>query len=148
MKTFKIILLSALIVLTANAKDKVVLHPIGSLGTFHPHVIPTVTSDNNDVNISCDSTLYDVEVVIRDQYGNIMHRSTQTIDPTGTVSLFKDYVVKVSKTCDNLTEAQQKEYAKELFDAIKNSELQKEAKEEATYTTNILINSSIYWDKQ
>ncbi len=102
MKTFKIILLSALIVLTANAKDKVVLHPLGSLGTIHPHVIPTVTSDNNDVNISCDSTLYDVEVVIRDQYGNIMHRSTQTIDPTGTVFSIPDYGSDSEKTTIDL----------------------------------------------
>ena len=86
------------------------------------------------------------------KYENFYNKAAETLErakiPEETVSLFKDYVVKVSKTCDNLTEAQQKEYAKELFDAIENSELQKEAKEEVTSTTNVLINSSIYWDKQ
>lgn len=50
----------------------------------HPHVIPTVTSDDNDVTIKCDSTLYDVDVVVKDQYGNVMHHSTQVIGPNET----------------------------------------------------------------
>ena len=47
----------------------------------HPSVIPTVSTDGDDVVIKCDSTLYNVDVVISDQYGNVMHQSTQTINP-------------------------------------------------------------------
>ena len=50
----------------------------------HPHAIPTVTSDDDDVTIKCDSTLYNVDVVIKDQYGNVLHHSTQVIGPEGT----------------------------------------------------------------
>ena len=50
----------------------------------HPHAIPTVTSDDDDVTIKCDSTLYNVDVVIKDQYGNVMHHSIQVIGPDGT----------------------------------------------------------------
>lgn len=53
--------------------------------TGHPHVIPMVTSDDDDVTIKCDSTLYNVDVIIRDQYGNVMHHSTQTIGPDETI---------------------------------------------------------------
>ncbi len=46
--------------------------------------IPIVNSDGDDVNLKCDSTLYNVDVVIKDQYGNVMHQSTQTIGPSET----------------------------------------------------------------
>ena len=102
MKTFKIILLSTLFVLTANAKDKVVLHSLGSLGTIHPHVIPTVTSENDDVTISSDSTIYNVDIIIKDQYGQVLHQSTQTIDPTGTVVSVPNYGSDSEKTTIDL----------------------------------------------
>ncbi len=50
----------------------------------HNNSIPIVTSDGDDVNLKCDSTLYNVDVVIKDQYGNVMHQSTQTIGPSET----------------------------------------------------------------
>jgi len=50
----------------------------------HNNCIPIVTSDGDDVNLKCDSTLYNVDVVIKDQYGNVMHQSTQTIGPSET----------------------------------------------------------------
>ena len=50
----------------------------------HNNSIPIVTSDGDDVNLKCDSTLYNVDVVIKDQYGNVMHQSTQIIGPSET----------------------------------------------------------------
>lgn len=52
--------------------------------TGHPHAIPTVTSDDDDVTIKCDSTLFNVNVIIRDQYGSVMHHSIQVIGPDET----------------------------------------------------------------
>lgn len=50
----------------------------------HPNVVPKVSTDGDDVNIRCDSTINDVGIVIRDQYGAVMHQSTQTIGPNET----------------------------------------------------------------
>lgn len=56
----------------------------------HPHAIPIVDEDGDEVTIKCDSTLLDVDIVIRDQYGNVMHHSTQTIDPNETTIYVPD----------------------------------------------------------
>ena len=69
----------------AQGKD-VVWRPDGDLdiNSGHNHIIPNVSTDGDDVNLKCDSTLYNVDVVIKDQYGNVMHQSTQTIGPSET----------------------------------------------------------------
>lgn len=46
--------------------------------------IPNVQEDGDDVTITCDSIINNVDVVIRDQYGNVMHQSTLTIGPNET----------------------------------------------------------------
>lgn len=47
-----------------------------------PHSgIPTVFYDNDDVTISCDSVINNVDIVIRDQFGNVIYQSAQTITP-------------------------------------------------------------------
>ena len=46
--------------------------------------VPVVTYDDDDVTITSDSTITDMTVVIRDQYGNVMHQSTQTVGPAET----------------------------------------------------------------
>ncbi|WP_337668433.1 DUF3244 domain-containing protein [Prevotella sp.] len=66
------------------AKDKIVIHSVGGYGHLNPYEIPTVTSDGDDVTIKSDSTITDMTVVIRDQYGNVMHQSTQTVGPAET----------------------------------------------------------------
>ncbi len=61
--------------------------PLSGLGTrppVHNSGIPIVEENGDDVTIKCDSTLYDVDVIIRDQFGNVIHRSTQTIGPDET----------------------------------------------------------------
>lgn len=50
----------------------------------HPSVVPTVTSDNDEVAIRCDSIIYDVNVIISNQYGHVIHNSIQTIGPDDT----------------------------------------------------------------
>ena len=47
--------------------------------------IPTVSTDGDDIIIKCDSTIYNVDVIISDQYGNVMHQSANTVGPTETV---------------------------------------------------------------
>ena len=58
-------------------------HPL-DIKAGHPYVIPNVTYDGDDVTIKSDSTITDMTVVIRDQYGNVMHQSTQTVGPAET----------------------------------------------------------------
>ena len=48
----------------------------------HQYVV--VSYDGDDVTIKSDSTITDMTVVIRDQYGNVMHQSTQTVGPAET----------------------------------------------------------------
>lgn len=64
------------------------------------------------------------------------------------VSLFNDYILKVADTSEQLSEEQQKQYANELFQAIDNSKLSTELKNEAETSTNMMINSSIYWKQK
>ncbi len=61
------------------------------------------------------------------------------------ISLFKDYTLKVADISEQLSEEQQKQYANELFQAIEKSNLPTELKNEAETSTNMMINSSIYW---
>ena len=50
----------------------------------HNHAVPSVTYDKDDISISCDSVIHDVNIVIRDQHGNVLHQSTQTVSPSET----------------------------------------------------------------
>ena len=47
----------------------------------HDLVIPVINVDGDEVTVSCDSVINNVDIVIRDQFGNVMHQSTQTITP-------------------------------------------------------------------
>ena len=80
MKTRIITFIISLACISVQAKDKVHVS-LGNLGHLNPSVIPAVSTDGDGVVIKCDSTLYNVDVVISDQYGNVMHQSTQTINP-------------------------------------------------------------------
>ena len=68
--------------------------------------------------------------------------------PNETVSLFSDYILKVSDVCEKLSDEQQVQYANELFKAIDKSWMTNEQKEEAASSTNVLINSSMYWNHE
>ena len=54
----------------------------------HQYVV--VSYDGDDVTIKSDSTITDMTVVIRDQYGNVMHQSTQTVGPAETTLYVPD----------------------------------------------------------
>ncbi len=81
-KTATVLFLFCFIAL--SAKTDVTLYDKSKFPSRHNSGIPIVNSDGDDVNLKCDSTLYNVDVVIKDQYGNVMHQSTQTIGPSET----------------------------------------------------------------
>ena len=83
MKRLKFLLLFVLIGISASAKDKVVLHPLGPFGGIRPHVVPDVSTD-------------------RDQYGAVMHQSTQTIGPDETSLYVPDVEGDSEKTTIDL----------------------------------------------
>ena len=64
-------------------KDVIIIDHGTDITKGHPY-IPNVTYDGDDVTIKSDSTITDMTVVIRDQYGNVMHQSTQTVGPAET----------------------------------------------------------------
>ncbi len=47
----------------------------------HRCVISVVDVDKEEIYIKSDSIINDVNIIIRDQYNNIIHQSTQTIGP-------------------------------------------------------------------
>ena len=63
-------------------------HPGNDVG--HPCGHPSVSYDDDEITIKSDSTIYDVGVVVKDQYGNVMHQSTQTVGSEGTVIYVPD----------------------------------------------------------
>ena len=67
-----------------NAQTPIIISDLGTRPPVHNSGIPTVKEDGDDVIITCDSLINNVDVVIRDQYGNVMHQSTQTIGPNET----------------------------------------------------------------
>ena len=90
MKRTLIIICITLLSFVAFSKDVVKLTNIGSVGGAHSSCVPNVEYDENGVEIRCDSTIYDVGVVVKDQYGNVMHQSTQTVGSEGTVIYVPD----------------------------------------------------------
>ena len=68
----------------------------------HPCGHPSVSYDDDEITIKSDSTIYDVSVVVKDQYGNVMHQSTQTVGSEGTVIYVPDTGGDSEKTTINL----------------------------------------------
>ena len=68
----------------------------------HEFVVPTVTSDDDEVTIKSDSLIFDMTIVIKDQYGNVMHQSTQTVGPNETVLYVPDQGEDSEKTTIDL----------------------------------------------
>ena len=63
--------------------------------------IPIVQEDGNDITISCDTALYNVDVVIRDQFGYVMHHSVENIGPMETtISVPEDNELNPKATID------------------------------------------------
>lgn len=68
----------------------------------HPCGHPSVSYDDDEITIKSDSTIYDVGVVVKDQYGNVMHQSTQMVGSEGTVIYVPDTGGDSEKTTINL----------------------------------------------
>lgn len=68
----------------------------------HPCGHPSVSYDDDEITIKSDSTIYDVSVVVKDQYGNVMHQSTQTVGSEGIVIYVPDTGGDSEKTTINL----------------------------------------------
>ena len=83
-KKKEMLIAAILFATTANAATEVKIYEKGSRPGTHNYTIPIVSSDGDDVTIKSDSTITDMTVVIRDQYGNVMHQSTQTVGPAET----------------------------------------------------------------
>lgn len=62
----------------------------GNIGKGHPCARPSVSCNDDEITIKADSTLYNVGIIIRDQYGNIMHQSVQTVSQEETVIYVPD----------------------------------------------------------
>ncbi len=99
-KTF--IVLSMLFSVAAVAKEEIVLRSLGAHSFSHPQGVPSVEADGDDICIKCDTALSDVNVVIRDQYGNVMHQSIQTVGPHGTTIYVPDHDGDRDKTTIDL----------------------------------------------
>lgn len=84
-------LLAVLITLSINSKTQITMYDIKGHTPPHNSGIPIVDSDGDDITIKSDSTIYNVDIVIRDQFGNVMHHSTQNIGPMGTTISVPDY---------------------------------------------------------
>lgn len=66
----------------AQAADKIVIVDKSQHSGSHNSCVPVVRDNGDEVSISCDSIIYNVGVIIRDQQGNILHQSTQVVGPS------------------------------------------------------------------
>lgn len=65
-------------------KQVVIMYDEHGQPSHHNSAVPLVDSDRDDVTLTCDSVLYNVDVVIKDQFGNVMHHSVENIGPMET----------------------------------------------------------------
>lgn len=84
MKRFTVLQLGLLIAIGMTAKGQIVMYDEHGIPSSHNSGVPIVNTDGDDVTIMSDSTLYNVDVVIRDQYGNVMHHTVENIGPMKT----------------------------------------------------------------
>lgn len=70
--------------LSIEAQSTVKLHDLGRTTLAHNNIVPTVTSYEDEITIKSDTLLNDAEIVIRDQFGNVIHHSVENIGPMET----------------------------------------------------------------
>ena len=102
MKRNIIAVMAFLIAASLNAKTEVTVYDLSVHPSVHNSGKPIVNHDGDDVTIRCDSTINDVDIVIRDQYGTVMHQSTQTIGPDETSLYVPDVEGDSEKTTIDL----------------------------------------------
>lgn len=93
-----ILTLSLFIATAMTAKTEVTIYDLHGKPAGHNSCIPTVNSDDDEIMIKSDSTIYNVDIIIRDQFGNIMHHSTQNIGPMETTISLPNYGDGAEKT--------------------------------------------------
>lgn len=70
-------------------------------GMGHRYSVPIVSTDGDDVIVKSDSIIENVTIIIKDQFGNIMHQSVQTITPDEfTISVPDNNSVSEKTTID------------------------------------------------
>ncbi len=68
----------------ANAKTPITIRDTKGQPPPYNSGVPVVEFDGDDISIKSDSIICNAEIVIRDQFGKVMHFSNQTISQTGT----------------------------------------------------------------
>lgn len=78
-------LLGVLIALSTNAKTLITMCDCKGQPKSGNSSTPIVTSEGEEITIKSDTLLYNAEIVIRDQFGNVIHHSVENIGPMETV---------------------------------------------------------------
>lgn len=66
----------------------------------HPSAHPKVEYNDDEIIIKSDSVIYDINVVVKDQYGDIIHNSTITASQIGTIIYVPEYDGSEKSTID------------------------------------------------
>ena len=74
MKKSFILTLGLFVATAMTAKTEVSMYDLHGKPAGHNSCIPIVNSDGDDITIKSDSTIYNVDIVIRDQFGNVSLR--------------------------------------------------------------------------
>lgn len=74
----------------------------GNMSKGHPCAHPSVSCNDDEITIKTDSTLYNVGIIVKDQNGNVMHQSVQTVGQEGTVIYLPDDNSSSEKTTIDL----------------------------------------------
>jgi hypothetical protein len=86
MKKLITILFTLFISLHGVAKVNVILYgrPQDGIYNSNKNEIPVVTYDDNTVTVTSDSLIYDAQIVIKDEYGNIVSSTQAQLSPAQT----------------------------------------------------------------
>lgn len=98
MRKHFISLLGLIVAIAITAKTEVTMYDLHGKPAEHNSGIPIVDTEDDQITIKSDSTIYNVEIIIRDQLGNVMHRSTQNIGPMETTISLPDHGDGTEKT--------------------------------------------------
>ena len=94
------IFLSLLPLSVFSQKETVSLVDVKNLSVPHGSCVPNVTTDGDDIIIKSDSLLTDVTVVVKNQNGEVMHVSSETIDKVGATITVPNADVSEPATID------------------------------------------------
>lgn len=93
-------LIGLFVAIAMTSKAQIILYDEHGLPTRHNSGVPTVNFNEDDVTIKSDSVIYNVDIVIKDQFENIMHHSIQTVGPMETTISLPENNVSQKTTID------------------------------------------------